>query len=191
MHLVDVASAHTSENPPKAGKQTIMYDINIVLHEPEIPQNTGNISRTCAATHSSLHLIRPLGFSVDDRSLRRAGLDYWMYLDVHYYESLEDFFEKNPDAKERSYYFSTKAPRAYTEVTYPEKVFLFFGKETKGLPESLIESNLDRAVRIPMWEDLRSLNLSNSAAIAVYEVLRQRGFRDLKLAGKYGGNDQL
>ena len=108
--MVDVASAHTSENPPKAGKQTIMYDINIVLHEPEIPQNTGNISRTCAATHSSLHLIRPLGFSVDDRSLRRAGLDYWMYLDVHYYDSLEDFFEKNPDAKERSYYFSTKAP---------------------------------------------------------------------------------
>ena len=165
-----------------------MYDVNIVLHEPEIPQNTGNISRTCAATRCSLHLIRPLGFSVDDRSLKRAGLDYWQYLDVSYYDGLEDFFARNPDAKENAYYFSTKAKRAYTDVTYPEKVFLVFGKETKGLPEDLILEHLDRAVRIPMWEDLRSLNLSNSVAVGVYEVLRQRGFRDLRAAGKFGGN---
>ena len=166
-----------------------MYDVNIVLHEPEIPQNTGNISRTCAATHSSLHLIKPLGFSVDDRSLKRAGLDYWPYLDVHYYEDLEDFYARNPDALSLAFYFSTKAPRPYTEVTYPQKVFLVFGKETKGLPEDLIRQNLDRAVRIPMWEDLRSLNLSNSVAIGVYEVLRQRGFSSLNPAGKFGRPD--
>ena len=163
-----------------------MYDINIVLHEPEIPQNTGNISRTCAATHASLHLIKPLGFSVDDKSLKRAGLDYWPYLDIHYYEDLEDFYAQNPDARSLAFYFSTKAPRAYTEAAYPQKVFLVFGKETKGLPEDLIRANLDRAVRIPMWEDLRSLNLSNSVAVGVYEVLRQRGFRDLNRAGKFG-----
>ena len=163
-----------------------MYDVNIVLHEPEIPQNTGNISRTGAATHSSLHLIRPLGFSVDDKSLKRAGLDYWPYLDVHYYEDLDDFYAKNPDAFSNAFYFSTKAPRPYTEVIYPQKVFLVFGKETKGLPEELIKANLDRAVRIPMWEDLRSLNLSNSVAVGVYEVLRQRGFSSLNPAGRFG-----
>lgn len=164
-----------------------MYDLNIVLHEPEIPQNTGNISRTCAATHSSLHLIKPLGFSLDDSHLKRAGLDYWQYLDIHYYENLEDFYYQNPDAC--CYYFSTKAKYCYTEIQYPQKVFLMFGKETKGLPEDLLRANLDHTVRIPMWQDLRSLNLSNSVAIGVYEVLRQRGFGDLKQMGKLGGTD--
>lgn len=164
-----------------------MYDINIVLHEPEIPQNTGNISRTCAATHSSLHLIKPFGFTIDDRQLKRAGLDYWQYLDIHYYENLEDFYSKNPDALENCYYYSTKAAHGYTEVQYPKKVFLMFGKETKGLPEDLLKEHYDHTVRIPMWEDLRSLNLSNSVAIGVYEALRQRGFGELNARGHLKG----
>lgn len=158
-----------------------MAKINIVLLEPEIPQNTGNISRTCAATGASLHLIEPLGFTITDAKLKRAGLDYWQHLDIHYYKNLEDFFEKNKNAQ--CFYFSTKAPRCYTEVTYPEEVFLFFGKESAGLPESLLKENLDKCVRIPMLENLRSLNLSNSAAIAVYEVLRQRSFSGLEETG--------
>lgn len=162
-----------------------MGKINIVLHEPEIPQNTGNISRTCAATGASLHLIEPLGFEITDARLKRAGLDYWQYLDLHYYKNLEDFYEKNPDGV--FYYFTTKAPRAYTEIEYPDNVYLIFGKETKGLPEPLLEKNLERCVRIPMLENLRSLNLSNSAAIAVYEVLRQKNFEGLTEFGKYGG----
>ena len=162
-----------------------MGKINIVLHEPEIPQNTGNISRTCAATGASLHLIEPLGFEITDARLKRAGLDYWQYLDLHYYKNLEDFYEKNPDGA--FYYFTTKAPRAYTEIEYPDNVYLIFGKETKGLPEPLLEKNLERCVRIPMLENLRSLNLSNSAAIAVYEVLRQKKFEGLTEFGKYGG----
>lgn len=165
-----------------------MYDINIVLHEPEIPQNTGNISRTCAATHCSLHLIEPLGFSLDDKYLKRAGLDYWQYLDLHRYASLADFYAQNPDAQGSGcYYFSTKAPRCYTEVTYPKKVFLMFGKETKGLPEDLLRANYGQCVRIPMWEEIRSLNLSNSVAIATYEALRQRSFGNLVQAGKLAG----
>ena len=162
-----------------------MGKINIVLHEPEIPQNTGNISRTCAATGASLHLIEPLGFEITAARLKRAGLDYWQYLDLHYYKNLEDFYEKNPDGA--FYYFTTKAPRAYTEIEYPDNVYLIFGKETKGLPEPLLEKNLERCVRIPMLENLRSLNLSNSAAIAVYEVLRQKNFEGLTEFGKYGG----
>lgn len=162
----------------------IMSKINIVLVEPEIPQNTGNISRTCAATGASLHLVEPFGFEISDAKLKRAGLDYWQYLDIHYYKNLDDFFAKNTDGE--YYYFSTKAPRAYTEVEYPDNCFLFFGKETKGLPEELLEKNLDRCVRIPMLENLRSLNLSNSAAIAVYEVLRQKNFEGLVDYGKYG-----
>lgn len=154
-----------------------MKNINIVLHCPEIPQNTGNIARTCAATGAALHLIKPLGFEIDDRKLKRAGLDYWDQLDITYYESEAEFFEKNKG--ECIYYFSTKAPRSYTEITYPERVFLMFGRETKGLPEALLAQNPDTTVRIPMREHLRSLNLSNSAAIAVYEVLRQRNFEGL------------
>lgn len=158
-----------------------MNKINIVLHQPEIPQNTGNIARTCAAVGASLHLIRPLGFAIDDRKLKRAGLDYWYALDIHYYDDLDDFFEKNPDAQ--IYYFSTKAPQKYTDVIYSSPVFLMFGKETAGLPEQLLMENKNRCVRIPMREGLRSLNLSNSAAIAVYEVLRQQNFEGLREDG--------
>ena len=159
-----------------------MKNINIVLHCPEIPQNTGNIARTCAATGAALHLIKPLGFTIDDRKLKRAGLDYWHLLDITYYENEEEFFEKH--GGEAIYYFSTKASRAYTEVSYPERVFLMFGRETKGLPEPLLQKNPATTVRIPMLPHLRSLNLSNSAAIAVYEVLRQRGFAGLAEAGE-------
>ncbi|MBQ7153191.1 MAG: tRNA (uridine(34)/cytosine(34)/5-carboxymethylaminomethyluridine(34)-2'-O)-methyltransferase TrmL [Clostridia bacterium] len=159
-----------------------MNSINIVLHEPEIPQNTGNIVRTCAATGASLHLIRPLGFSVSDKYLKRAGLDYWHYIDITIYENLEDFFSKQPQAF--PYYYTTKAPQVYTEVSYPDDCWLMFGKETAGLPEKLLFENKDRCVRIPMCEGLRSLNLSNSVCVAVYEVLRQRNFRDLQLKGQ-------
>lgn len=159
-----------------------MSNINIVLLEPEIPQNTGNIARTCAATGASLHLIEPLGFRIDDAKLKRAGLDYWHQLDITYYKDIEDFYTKNPDAK--VYYFSTKAPQKYTDITYPEKVYLMFGKETKGLPEELLHANKSHCVRIPMRDSLRSLNLSNSAAIAVYEVFRQRDFKGLREAGE-------
>ena len=154
-----------------------MKHLHIVLCEPEIPQNTGNIARTCAATGASLHLIRPLGFEIDDKKLKRAGLDYWDKLDIHYYDSLGDFLATHGD--KHLYLFSTKAPRAYTEISYPDEVYLMFGKETKGLPESLLQANEARCVRIPMRDGLRSLNLSNSAAIAVYEVLRQWDFEGL------------
>ena len=159
-----------------------MNDINIVLVEPEIPQNTGNIARTCAATGASLHLVKPLGFEIDDRKLKRAGLDYWDKLDRTYYEGLDDFFAKNPDAD--FYCFTTKARHVYSDISYPKRVFLMFGKETKGLPEELLFANPDRCVRIPMRDTLRSLNLSNSAAIAVYEVFRQRGFEGLRPDGE-------
>ena len=172
-----VSREYNGTGPRKAAvrKGQPMKDINIVLHEPEIPQNTGNIARTCAATGASLHLIRPMGFTPDDRKLKRAGLDYWHLLDITYYDGLEDFFRKNPAVP--FWCFTTKAPRCYTEVRYEDPVFLFFGKETKGLPEDFLKAHLDRCVRIPMRENLRSLNLSNAAAVGVYEVLRQRGFR--------------
>ena len=159
-----------------------MNDIHIVLVEPEIPQNTGNIARTCAATGASLHLVKPLGFEIDDRKLKRAGLDYWDKLDITYYENLDDFFAKNPDAD--FYCFTTKARHVYSDISYPKRVFLMFGKETKGLPEELLFANPDRCVRIPMRDTLRSLNLSNSAAVAVYEVFRQRGFEGLRPDGE-------
>ena len=156
--------------------------INVVLYQPEIPQNTGNIARTCAATGSSLHLIRPLGFKIDDRKMKRAGLDYWDKLGVIYYEDIDDFYDKNPGAA--LYYFSTKAENNYADVVYPDNVFLMFGPETRGLPEVLLRRNQGNCVRIPMLDELRSLNLSNSVAIAVYEVLRQRGFESLKTASE-------
>ncbi|MBQ8523901.1 MAG: tRNA (cytidine(34)-2'-O)-methyltransferase [Clostridia bacterium] len=158
-----------------------MKKINIVLHEPEIPQNTGNIARTCAATGSALHIIRPMGFEVDDRKLKRAGLDYWHSLDITYYDDLNDFFVKNPDA--HFYCFTTKAPRCYTEPSYEYPVYLMFGKETRGLPEEFLLKNYERCVRLPMLQNLRSLNLSNCAAIAVYEVLRQHSFEGLETDG--------
>lgn len=168
----------------KIGRGNELKKIGIVLLEPEIPQNTGNISRTCAATGASLHLIEPLGFTITDAKLKRAGLDYWEYLDITYYKNIEDFYERTVGGN--FYYFTTKAPRAYTEVNYPDNSFLIFGKETAGIPERILEQNLERCVRIPMLENLRSLNLSNAAAIAVYEVLRQDGFSSLSQAGKYG-----
>ena len=157
--------------------------INIVLHEPEIPQNTGNIARTCAVTGASLHLIRPLGFSTDSKYLKRSGLDYWDKLDIHYYDSLDDFFLRHPDAN--YFCFTTKAPNVYTDVSYGDECWLIFGKETRGLPEDFLEGRLERCVRIPMRETLRSLNLSNSVAIAVYEVLRQRNFEGLQSESVY------
>ena len=159
-----------------------MAKINIVLHEPEIPQNTGNIARTCAATGASLHLIKPLGFEIDDRKLKRAGLDYWHELDITYYESTEQFYRIHSDKK--IYYFSTKAPHDYCAVEYPDEVWLMFGKETKGIPEDILYEHYKDCVRIPMRENLRSLNLSNAAAIAVYEVLRQHSFEGLVDHGK-------
>ena len=167
-----------------------MKSINIVLHEPEIPQNTGNIARTCAATGAALHLIRPLGFTIDDKKLKRAGLDYWHHLDITYYDGLEDFYQKNPDAK--VFYFTTKARHVYTEISYPSPVFIMFGKETKGLPEELLLKNPDTCVRLPMREGLRSLNLSNTVAVAVYEILRQGNFEGLQETGNltaYTWND--
>ena len=155
--------------------------LHIVLVEPEIPGNCGNIARTCAATGCSLHLIRPLGFDISDKALKRAGLDYWHLLDITYYDGLDDFYAKNPDAE--VYYFSTKAPKSFSEVTYPKRVFLMFGKESAGLPEELLRDNQSTAVRIPMRNNLRSLNLSNSVAVAVYEVLRQRDYEGLREDG--------
>lgn len=160
-----------------------MADINIVLIEPEIPQNTGNIARTCAATGAALHLVKPMGFEIDNAKLKRAGLDYWHQLDITYYENSAEFFEKNKD--EQMFFFSTKAPVSHVTAVYPKKVFLVFGKETKGLPEDLLKANIDKCVRIPMRNGLRSLNLSNSAAIAVYEVLRQRDFDGLLEEGAF------
>ncbi len=150
---------------------------NIVLVEPEIPQNTGNISRTCAVTGCALHLVRPLGFSVDDRYLKRAGLDYWNELKLYYYDSFEEVEEKHPEA--RFFLFSTHAEKLYSDVEYRPGDFLVFGKETAGLGPELLSRRRDDAVRIPMRKDLRSLNLSNSVAIAVYEAFRQNGYGDL------------
>lgn len=152
--------------------------LNIVLVEPEIPQNTGNISRTCAITKTKLHLVKPLGFSVDDKHLKRAGLDYWDLLDVFYYDSFQECIEKYNDYP--FYYSTTKAKKIYTDFKYEDESFFVFGKETKGLPEDLIYKNIDKAIRIPMRDDLkRSLNLSNSVNIILYEALRQLGFPGL------------
>ena len=151
--------------------------LNIVLHEPEIPQNCGNIARTCAATGSVLHLIRPLGFDISEKAVRRAGLDYWHLVDVRVYDNLEDFFSKNDVAQ--LWCLSTKAPRCYTEADFQDGCYLLFGKETKGLPEDFLRKHYDRCVRIPMREEARSLNLSNAVAITAFEALRQTGFSGL------------
>lgn len=157
--------------------------LNIVLVEPEIPQNTGNIVRTCAATGTRLHIVKPMGFEIDDKKLKRAGLDYWHFLNIQYYENLDDFFEKNKDG--RFFYLSSKAPTAYTDINYKDNDFLLFGKETKGLPEKLLVEHPERAVRIPMISSARCLNLSNSAAIVVYEALRQQNFASLTKESDY------
>lgn len=161
-----------------------MAHIHIILHEPEIPQNTGNIARTCAATGSTLHIIRPMGFTIDDKKLKRAGLDYWDKLDIRYYDNYADFLSKCPDAIGNTYFFTTKAPKAYTDISYQDTTYIMFGKETKGLPEDLLYDNREFCVRIPMRDTLRSLNLSNSVAIAVYEILRQHKFEGLREDGQ-------
>lgn len=151
--------------------------VNIVLHEPEIPMNTGNIARTCAATDSRLHLIKPLGFDISEKAVRRAGLDYWHLVDIRIYEDLEDFLRKCGD--KRLILATTKAPRPYTESSYPDGCYIVFGKETKGLPEDFRMKYYDSCVRIPMRSEARSLNLSNSVAILCYEALKQQGFPGL------------
>ena len=156
--------------------------LNIVLVEPEIPQNCGNIARTCAATGSRLHLIRPLGFDISEKAVKRAGLDYWHLVDVKEYENLADFFSKNK--VERMWCLSTKAPRSYADADCTDGCYLFFGKETKGLPEDFLERHRQSCIRLPMREEARSLNLSNAVAITVYEALRQTGFPGLSDHGK-------
>ncbi len=160
--------------------------LNIVLVEPEIPQNTGNISRTCSATNSSLFLVRPLGFEITDKHLKRAGLDYWQYLDLHYLDSIDELFEKYFKG-DNFYFMSTKGNKLYSEATFKDGDFLIFGKESHGLPEPLLEKYYEYTLRIPMWGDLRSLNLSNSVAITVYEALRQNGFPELNTEGRLTG----
>lgn len=160
-----------------------MIELNIVLVEPEIPQNTGNIARTCAVTDSKLHLVRPLGFSTSDKYLKRAGLDYWDKLDISYYDDLDQFFKANKGG--RFFYATTKAANSYSDFVYQKNDYFLFGKETAGLPESLLEENLDRCIRIPMKNNLRSLNLSNSVSIIIYEALRQNNFLNLNKKGKY------
>ncbi len=157
-----------------------MAELNIVLVEPEIPQNTGNIARTCAATGARLHLVRPLGFSISEKAVKRAGLDYWDLLDITVYDNINDFFSRTNGPY---YYFSTKARHIHSDIKYPYGAYLLFGKETAGLPEQLLHDNPDTTVRIPMINEARSLNLSNSVAVAVYETLRQWNYPDLLCKG--------
>ncbi len=156
--------------------------LNIVLHEPEIPANTGNIGRTCAATGTRLHLIEPLGFSLSEKQLKRAGMDYWKEIDVAVYVNWAEFLEKNPGAK--IYFATTKGRHVYSEVSYEPDCFLMFGKESAGIPEEILKANPDTCVRIPMIGETRSLNLSNAAAVLLYEALRQNGFAGMKREGQ-------
>ncbi len=158
-----------------------MSELNVVLVEPEIPQNTGNIARTCAATGAKLHLVRPLGFSISEKAVKRAGLDYWDLLDITVYDNLDDFFARTHG---HYFYFSTKAKHIHSDIAYPDGAYLVFGRETAGLPEKLLHDNPDTTVRIPMINEARSLNLSNSVAIAVYETLRQWNYPELLCEGK-------
>lgn len=161
--------------------------LNIVMCEPEIPQNTGNIARTCAATGGKLHLIKPLGFDISDKYLKRAGLDYWDKLEIEEHENLEEFLKKYQPETNNMFFITTKGQNCYTEIDYSkmDEVFVMFGKETKGLPEDLLQKYIEKAVRIPMKENLRSLNLSNSVAIIVYEILRQKNFEGLEETSHY------
>ena len=155
--------------------------MNIVLFEPEMPMNTGNIGRTCVATNTRLHLIEPLGFKLNEKAVKRAGLDYWDKLDVTVYSDFQDFLDRNPGAK--IYMATTKAPKTYTEVEYEPDCYIMFGKESAGIPEEILVENKENCVRIPMWGDIRSLNLSNSVAIVLYEALRQNGFEKMTTEG--------
>lgn len=154
--------------------------LNIVLAEPQIPQNTGNIARTCAVTGAALHIIKPMGFTPTDKQLKRAGLDYWHFLDISYYDGFDDFFAKTNG---KYFFFTTKAQNRYTDVSYPDNCYIVFGREDAGLPEELLFKNKNSCVRIPMMPTLRSLNLSNSVAIAAYEILRQWDFPELQNNG--------
>lgn len=156
--------------------------MNVVLYEPEVPQNTGNIGRTCVATNTRLHLIEPLGFKLNEKAIRRAGLDYWDQLDVTTYSDFKNFLDRNPGAK--LYMATTKAPKMYTEAKYEPDCYLMFGKESAGIPEEILIEYQEACVRIPMWGETRSLNLSNSAAIMLYEALRQNGFPELEPRGQ-------
>ncbi len=156
--------------------------VNIVLLEPEIPANTGNIGRTCVATGSVLHLIEPLGFQINDKMLKRSGLDYWHQLDVRRYINFEDFLEKNPGA--RIYMATTKSRQTYTQVSYEDGCYIMFGKESAGIPEEILLDYKDTCIRIPMLDKIRSLNLGNSVAVVCYEALRQQGFKELQLQGQ-------
>lgn len=162
--------------------------LHVVLIEPEIPQNTGNIARTCAATGSELHLVKPLGFKLEDKYLKRAGLDYWPLVKVHVHEDFAQVLERYPGAP--FFYASTKAPRSYAQVSFPQDAFLVFGKESRGLPENLLGRVYDHCIRIPMVPGARSLNLSNSVAIVVYEALRQQGFAGLASEGYLTGREE-
>ena len=155
--------------------------INIVLHEPEMPANTGNIGRTCVALGARLHLIEPLGFRLDEKSLKRAGLDYWDKLDVSVYDNFQDFLNKNPDAK--LYLATTKAAKCYSDVEFEDDCYIMFGKESAGIPEEILKNYPETCIRIPMWGDIRSLNLSNSVAVVLYEALKQNDFMGLKMVG--------
>ena len=155
--------------------------MNIVLHEPEIPGNTGNIGRTCVATNTALHLIKPLGFEITDKTVKRAGMDYWQHLALYVYEDFNDFISKNPNA--RIYMATTKARKAYTEVEYKEDDFIMFGRESAGIPEEILVKYEETSIRIPMVGETRSLNLSSSAAIVLYEALRQLDFEGMRLKG--------
>lgn len=167
--------AHTSGIDSWEGSKKL--SIHIVLVEPEIPQNTGNIVRTCAAIGANLHMIKPLGFSVDDKHLKRAGLDYWNDVNIKYYDSFSELREQYKD--NAFYYATTKAVNAYAEISYPKEAFIVFGKETAGLPEELLKDNKDSCIRIPMRQNIRSLNLANSVAVIAFEILRQQGFQGL------------
>lgn len=156
--------------------------LNIVLLEPEIPANTGNIGRTCVAAGARLHLIEPMGFRLSEKAVKRAGLDYWKQLDVTVYDNYEDFLEKNPHAK--LYMATTKAKHKYTDVTYEEDAYIMFGKESAGIPEEILVGHSETCIRVPMIGDIRSLNLGNSAAIILYEALRQQGFDDMNVEGE-------
>ena len=160
--------------------------LNIVLVEPEIPQNTGNITRTCTATNTRLHLIRPLGFEVNDKQLRRAGLDYWKDVEIFYYDSIEELMDKYYNG-ENFYFLSTKGKKRHSDAKFKDGDFLVFGKESHGLPEPLLEKHYDETLRIPMWGSLRSLNLSNSVAIALYEAFRQNNYGELNTEGNLTG----
>lgn len=159
-----------------------MPQLNIVLMQPQIPQNTGNIARTCAATGAKLHLVKPMGFTVDDKKLKRAGLDYWHLLDITYYDNNEDFFEKNKDGK--FFYLTTKGQHIFSETSFPENCYIVFGREDAGIDEAILHENPGTSLRIPMRSPARSLNLSNSVAIVTYEILRQWGYPDLLCEGQ-------